>query len=169
MLWMNCNQELGVLYALADPSRAQSFYSVGIVAALFVNAALLRRGVRPIKILIAYPAAALVSLSAIYFIRQPVMVLVGGLLIGFFGAGGVLQLVVAIANEQFPMHRGVITSIVMIASSVANYSMISLAGLLTRIGGTNGLRLVLLLNMAITLLGVLLAASLSVLQKREQA
>lgn len=167
MLWMNCNQELGSLYGLADPSRAQSFYSVGIVAALFINAALLRRGVRPIKILIAYPAAALVSLSTIYFVRQPVMVLAGGLLIGFFGAGGVLQLVVAIANEQFPRHRGVITSIVMIASSVANYSMISLAGLLTRIGGTNGPRLVLLLNMAVTLLGVILAASLGALQKRE--
>lgn len=54
MLWMNCNQELGTLYGLADPSRAQSFYSVGIVAALFVNAALLARKVRPVNILIAY-------------------------------------------------------------------------------------------------------------------
>lgn len=169
MLWMNCNQELGVLYQLADPSRAQSFYSIGIVLALFINAALLRRGVRPIKILIVYPLAALASLTAIYFIRQPAMVLAGGLLIGFFGAGGVLQLVVAIANELFPRHRGVITSIVMIASSVANYSMISLAGLLTRIGGTNGPRLVLLLNMAVTLLGVILAVFLNTLQKREQA
>lgn len=42
MLWMNCNQELGTLYGLADPSKIQSFYSVGIVLALFVSAALLR-------------------------------------------------------------------------------------------------------------------------------
>ena len=144
MLWMNCNQELGALYGLADPSRAQSFYSVGIVIALFVNAALLRRGVRPVKILIGYPLAALVSLGAIFLVQKPVMVLAGGLLIGFFGAGGVLQLVVAVANERFPKHRGVITSIVMIASSVANYAMVSLAGLLTRVGGANGPRLVLL-------------------------
>jgi len=45
MLWMNCNQELGTLYGLADPSKIQSFYSVGIVVALFVSAALLKRNV----------------------------------------------------------------------------------------------------------------------------
>ena len=118
MLWMNCNQELGTLYGLADSSRAQSFYSIGIVAALFVNAALLARKVKPTSILIVYPTAALVSLGAIFLIQKPMMVLSGGLLIGFFGAGGVLQLVVAVANELFPKHRGVITSIVMIASSV---------------------------------------------------
>ena len=169
MLWMNCNQELGTLYGLADPSRAQSFYSVGIVAALFVNAALLARKVRPSSILIAYPAAALASLAAIYVIQKPVMVLAGGLLIGFFGAGGVLQLVVAVANEMFPKHRGVITSIVMIASSVANYAMVSLAGLLTKVGGANGPRLVLLLNMAVTLLGIVLAVILKIRQTREAA
>ena len=169
MLWMNCNQELGALYGLLDPSRAQSFYSIGIVAALFVNAALLRRGIRPVKILIAYPLAALVSLGAIFFIQKPVMVLAGGLLIGFFGAGGVLQLVVAVANEMFPKHRGVITSIVMIASSVANYAMVSLAGLLTKVGGENGPRLVLLLNMAVTLLGIVLAIILKEKQTRETA
>ena len=169
MLWMNCNQELGALYGLADPSRAQSFYSIGIVAALFVNAALLARKVKPVNILIVYPLAALASLGAIFLIQKPVMVLVGGLLIGFFGAGGVLQLVVAVANELFPKHRGVITSIVMIASSVANYAMVSLAGLLTRIGGANGPRLVLLLNMAVTLLGIALAVILNSKQKREGA
>ena len=169
MLWMNCNQELGALYGLADPSRAQSFYSVGIVIALFVNAALLRRGVRLVKILIGYPLAALVSLGAIFLVQKPVMVLAGGLLIGFFGAGGVLQLVVAVANELFPKHRGVITSIVMIASSVANYAMVSLAGFLTRVGGANGPRLVLLLNMAVTLAGILLAVILNIRQTRETA
>ena len=167
MLWLNCNQELGTLYGLADPSRAQSFYSIGIVPALFVNAALLRRGGRPVRILIVYPLAALVSLGTIYLVQKPYMVLAGSLLIGFFGAGGVLQLVVAAANERFPRHRGVITSVVMIASSVANYAMVSLAGLLTRTGGANGPRLVLLLNMAVTLLGVLLALSLNRMQTRE--
>lgn len=40
------------------------------------------------NILIAYPTAALVSLGAIYLVQKPYMVLAGGLLIGFFGAGG---------------------------------------------------------------------------------
>ena len=61
MLWMNCNQELGALYGLADPSKIQSFYSVGIVLALFVSAALLKRNVEPAKILVAYPTVAFLT------------------------------------------------------------------------------------------------------------
>lgn len=168
MLWMNCNQELGLLYGLSDPSKIQSFYSVGIVLALFVSAALLKRKVEPAKILVAYPCVALVTLGAIYFIQQPYMCLAGGFLLGFFAAGGVLQLVTAVANEMFPKNRGVITSIVMIASSLANYIVISVAGVLTKVGGTNGPRLVLLFNMAVTLVGILLALYLNHYQKREK-
>ena len=90
-------------------------------------------------------------------------------LLGFFAAGGVLQLVTAVANEMFPKNRGVITSIVMISSSVANYIVISVAGVLTRVGGANGPRLVVLFNMAVTLVGILLAVYLNICQKRERA
>ena len=169
MLWMNCNQELGKLYGLQDPAMIQSFYSVGIVCALFVSAALLSRKVEPAKILVAYPTVAFITLGVIYFVQTPFICLAGGFLLGFFAAGGVLQLVTAVANEMFPKNRGVITSIVMIASSVANYLVISVAGVLTRVGGTNGPRLVLLFNMAVTLVGILLALYLNVCQKRERA
>ena len=84
-------------------------------------------------------------------------------------ADGVLQLVTAVANEMFPRNRGVITSIVMISSSVANYIVISVAGVLTRVGGVNGPRLVVLFNMAVTLVGILLAVYLNICQKRERA
>ena len=169
MLWMNCNQELGRLYGLADPSKIQSFYSVGIVLALFVSTALLKRKVEPAKILVAYPTVAFLTLAVIYFVQKPAMCLAGGFLLGFFAAGGVLQLVTAVANEMFPKNRGVITSIVMISSSLANYLVISVAGVLTRVGGANGPRLVVLFNMAVTLLGIVLALYLNVCQKRERA
>lgn len=157
MLWVNCNQELGSLYGLADPSRIQSYYSVGIVLALFVSAALLKRNVEPVNILILYPTMALLTLLVLYFVQESWLCLAGGFLIGFFAAGGVLQLVSAVANEMFPKHRGIITSIVMIASSAANYLVISAAGALTEIGGSNGPRLVLLFNAAVTFIGILLA------------
>lgn len=157
MLWMNCNQELGILYGLSDPSKIQSFYSVGIVIALFVSAALLKKKVQPVNILILYPAASFLTLLVILVVKKPWICLAGGFLLGFFAAGGVLQLVTAIANEMFPKHRGKITSIVMISSSIANYLVISAAGILTRMGGTNGPRLVLVFNMSVTLIGILLA------------
>ena len=96
-----------------------------------------------------------------YFIQAPAMCLAAGFLLGFFAAGGVLQIVTAVANEMFPKNRGVITSIVMIASSVANYAVLNVASLLTKIGGTEGPRMVVLFNMAVTLIGILLAAVLT--------
>ena len=161
MLWMNCNQELGTLYGLTDPSKIQSVYAVGIVAALFVNAALLGKGLKPSMILIIYPCVALATLAVVYFVQTPWICLVGGAMMGFFAAGGVLQLVSAVANEMFPKNRGVITSIVMISSSVANFAVLNVASMLTRMGGTNGPRLVLLFNMAVTVIGIVLAVILN--------
>ena len=161
MLWMNCNQELGSLYGLADPSKIQSVYSVGIVCALFVNAALMARGLKPIRILLIYPCMALITLGITYFVQAPFMCLAAGFLLGFFAAGGVLQIVTAVANEMFPKNRGVITSIVMISSSVANYAVLNVASLLTKIGGVDGPRLVVLFNMAVTLVGIFLALILT--------
>lgn len=161
MLWMNCNQELGTLYGLADPSKIQSVYAVGIVVALFVNAALLGKGLKPSMILIIYPCVALATLAVVYFVQTPWICLVGGAMMGFFAAGGVLQLVSAVANEMFPKNRGVITSIVMISSSVANFAVLNVASMLTRMGGTNGPRLVLLFNMAVTVIGIVLAVVLN--------
>ena len=161
MLWMNCNQELGALYGLSNPSMIQTWYSLGIVAAIFINASLLNKGLKPAKILIIYPSCALVTLAVVFLVQVPAVCLVGGFFIGFFAAGGVLQLVTSVANEMFPKNRGVITSIVMIASSVANYAVLNAASLITRVSGVNGPRYVLLFNMSVTLIGVILAVILN--------
>ena len=161
MIWLNCYQELAISYGIADPSRVQSLYSIGIVLALFVNAALLARGLKPSKILIIYPAVSVVTLVAVLLVQQPWICYPAGFLMGFFAAGGVLQLVTSVAVEMFPKNRAVMTSIVMIASSIANYAVLSIAGLLTSIGGENGPRLIMLFNIAVTVLGVALAVVLN--------
>lgn len=133
------------------------------------GAPLLGKGLKPSSILIIYPCCALLTLIVVFFVHAPVMCLVGGFLMGYFAAGGVLQLVTAVANEMFPNNRGVITSIVMISSSIANYLVISIAGVLTRVGGANGPSYVLLFNMAITLIGIVLAVFLKHFEKKESA
>ena len=86
------------------------------------------------------------------------MVLVGGFIIGFAAAGGVLLLCVSTANEMFPTAKGKITSIVMIASSIANYVVLNASGYLTRLGGdAKGPIYVIMLNIVITAIGVALA------------
>ena len=161
MIWLNCYQELAISYGIADTSRVQSLYSIGIVLALFVNAALLARGLKPSKILIIYPAVSVVTLVAVLLVQQPWICYPAGFLMGFFAAGGVLQLVTSVAVEMFPKNRAVMTSIVMIASSIANYAVLSIAGLLTSIGGADGPRLIMLFNIAVTVLGVALAVVLN--------
>jgi hypothetical protein len=82
---------------------------------------------------------------------------------------GVLQLAVATTIQFFPENKATATSFVMIASSVANYTILSLAGYLTRIGGSEGPRMILLLNAGVTFLGVMLAVFVKVMEKRQKA
>ena len=161
MIWLNCYQELAISYGIADPSKVQSLYSIGIVLALFANAALLARGLKPSKILVIYPSCAAVTLAVALLIQQGWICYPAGFLMGFFAAGGVLQLVTSVAVEMFPRNRAVMTSIVMISSSIANYAVLSIAGALTSIGGANGPRLIMIFNIAITVVGIALAVILN--------
>lgn len=160
-LYLNCNQELGALYGLENPQMIQSFYSVGIVCAVFFTSFLMKKGLKPIRVLVIYPCVALVMLLVMYFVRIPEICLIGGFVIGYFAAGGVLQLATSTANEMFPANKGKITSIVMIASSLANYIVLNIASMLSRIGGENGPGYILLFNVAVTAVGIVLAIILN--------
>ena len=157
MLWLNCNQELGKLYNLSDPSKIQSFYAVGTFAAILCSSVFIKKGLKEINILIIYPLISFIMLGLCYFIQNPTICLIGGFVIGFAGAGGVLQLAVSTTAEFFPENKGTATSMVMIASSVANYTILTLAGYITKTAGTSAPRMILLLNMAVTFIGILLA------------
>jgi MFS family permease len=157
MLWLNCNQELGKLYNLSDPSKIQSFYAVGTFAAILCSSVFIKKGLKEINILIIYPLISFIMLGLCYFIQNPTICLIGGFVIGFVGAGGVLQLAVSTTAEFFPENKGTATSMVMIASSVANYTILTLAGYITKTAGTSAPRMILLLNMAVTFIGILLA------------
>ena len=63
---------------------------------------------------------------------------------GYAAAGGVLQMATAVVNDLFPKIKGTITSLVMIASSLCNYTILTAAAKMT---STN----------VITAIGVLLA------------
>ncbi len=157
MLWLNCNKELGQLYGMTNPSLIQSYYAAGTAVAIIVTAILIKKGLGEKTVLILYPAVSTVMLLLCYWIRTPQICIIGGFVIGYAGAGGVLQLAVATTIQFFPENKATATSFVMIASSVANYTILSLAGYLTRIGGSEGPRMILLLNAGVTFLGVILA------------
>ncbi|WP_349670520.1 MFS transporter [Lacrimispora sp.] len=169
MLWLNCNKELGQLYGMTSPSLIQSYYAAGTAVAIIVTAFLIKKGLGEKTVLILYPAVSTVMLLLCYWIRTPQICIIGGFVIGYAGAGGVLQLAVATTIQFFPENKATATSFVMIASSVANYTILSLAGYLTRIGGSEGPRMILLLNAGVTFLGVMLAVFIKGMEKRQKA
>lgn len=157
-LWLNANQELGKLYGMTDPSKIQSFYALGTICAILLTTVLINKKVfTSVQIIAIYPAISAIMLLIIYFVKVPVILLIGGFVLGYAAAGGVLQLVTSLAVEMSPENGGKMTSIVMIASSLANYVILTLAGMITKSGGVDGPTYVLLFNFAITVIGVLLA------------
>ena len=169
MLWLNCNQELGKAYGMADPSRIQSCYALGTAVAILSTAFFIKKGLKEINVLILYPTISTIMLALCYFIQAPFICLIGGFVIGFAGAGGVLQLAVSTTAEFFPENKGTATSMVMIASSVANYTILTLAGYITKVGGAGAPRLILLLNMAVTVVGILLALFVKMNREKYQS
>ena len=155
MLWLNCNQELGRAYGMTDSSAIQSFYALGTATAVLATAFFIKKGLKEIDILILYPAISTVMLGLCFLIQAPC--LIGGFVIGYAGAGGVLQLATSTTATFFPENKGTATSMVMIASSIANYTIISLASYITKTGGAAAPRMILLLNMGVTIVGILLA------------
>lgn len=157
LLWLNCYQEFAKYAGMEDPSIIQSYYSIGTMIAVILTAVLVGKLVKAVRFLFLYPLIAMIMLIIVYIVHTPTICVIGGFIIGFSAAGGVLQLATATINDMFPTIRGTITSVIMLSSSIANYLVISIAGMLTSSGGVNGPKYVILLNIGITFVGVLLA------------
>ena len=105
-LWLNCNQELGSLYGMNDPSMIQSVYAAGTIVAILATAFVVLKKIDTEDVLVLYPAICFAALAFTYVVKSPVSPLIGGFFIGYGGAGGVLQLVVAEANGLYEEHKG---------------------------------------------------------------
>lgn len=153
-LWLNCAQTFGKEVArMSDPSIMQTYYSAGTIVAILLTSVLVNKFL-PVRFLVIYPAIAAIMLMLVYIIKTPAICMVGAFVIGYSAAGGVLQLATATVNDLFPTIKGTITSIIMVASSLSNYTVLSLAGSL---GASQGAGSVIILNLVITVIGVFLA------------
>lgn len=151
-LWLNCAQTFGKEVAGISSeavSMMQTYYSAGTMVALVVTSLLITK-LKQVRFLVIYPAIAAVMLLLVYFVKSPMICYVGAYVIGYAAAGGVLQMATATVNDLFPKIKGTITSLVMIASSLCNYTILSAASKMT---ATN----VIMMNFVITVVGILLA------------
>ena len=151
-LWLNCAQTFGkdvAGIASESVSIMQTYYSAGTMVALIVTSLLITK-FKQVRFLVIYPAISAVMLVLVYLIKTPTICYIGAFVIGYAAAGGVLQMATAVVNDLFPKIKGTITSLVMIASSLCNYTILTAAAKMTASG-------VIVMNIAITIIGVLLA------------
>ena len=151
-LWLNCAQTFGKEIAgipSNQVSMMQTYYSAGTMVGLVVTSLLITK-FKQVRFLVIYPAISVVMLGLVYVIKTPMICYVGAFVIGYAAAGGVLQMATATVNDLFPKIKGTITSLVMIASSLCNYTILSAAAKMTSMQ-------VIMMNIVITVIGVLLA------------
>lgn len=148
-LWLNCAQNFAKdVVGWADPSVMQTYYSVGTLLALIVTA-LLTRKIKDVRFIVVYPIICLVTIIVVYLGKSQTLMIAGAFIIGWAGAGGLLQIATSVCNMLFPKIKGTVTALVMIASSLCNYTLLTAASGMTPSG-------VMVMNMVLTLIGVLL-------------
>ena len=153
-LWLNFAQTFGTEVAgMRDAGQMQVWYSAGTIVAIILTSILVNK-IKEVRFLFLYPLISLAMLVAVLMIKTPTICMIGSFVIGYSAAGGVFQLATATVNDLFPKIKGTITSIIMIASSLSNYTILTAAG---KIGATSGPEAVMMMNIVITAIGVLLA------------
>lgn len=148
-LWLNCAQNFAKENAgWADPSIMQTWYSAGTLLALIVTAFLTRK-IKDVRFIAIYPIICLITLIAVLLGQNQTFMIAGAFIIGWAGAGGLLQIVTAVCNMLFPKIRGTVTALVMIASSLCNYTILTAASKMQPAQ-------VMTMNIVLTAIGVLL-------------
>lgn len=148
-LWLNCAQNFARdVVGWEDPSIMQTYYSMGTLLALIVTA-LLTRKIKDVRFIVAYPVICLVTMVLVLIGKSQTLCIVGAFVIGWAGAGGLLQIATSVCNMLFPKIKGTVTALVMIASSLCNYTILTAASNMTPSG-------VMTMNIVLTAVGVLL-------------
>ena len=126
-LWLNCAQNFAKENAgWANPSIMQTYYSAGTMLALIVTAFLTRK-IKDVRFIVAYPVICLVTMIVVLVSPSQAAMTAGAFLIGWAGAGGLLQIATSVCNMLFPKIKGTVTALVMIASSLCNYTILTAA------------------------------------------
>lgn len=157
MIWTQTNQELGKLYGLSNPALLQSIYAVTSLISVLVTSWMVTKGLRESTVLIVYPAVAGIALLLAYFIHNGALLFLVAALMGWFAAGGLMQLAVSLLSGLYPSHKATATSAIGLANGISNWGVIQIAAVITANGGMNAPREIVLFNFVICLIGIVLA------------
>ena len=158
-LWLNCAQNFAKEnVSWADPSIMQTYYSAGTLIALVVTA-LLTRKIKDVRFIVIYPVICLATLIVVLMGQSQTLMIAGAFIIGWAGAGGLLQIATSVCNMLFPKIKGTVTALVMIASSLCNYTILTAASKMQP-------SQVMTMNIVLTAVGVVLGLYVNIRYKK---
>ena len=158
-LWLNCAQNFAKEnVGWADPSIMQTYYSAGTLIALVVTA-LLTRKIKDVRFIVIYPVICLATLIVVLTGQNQTLMIAGAFIIGWAGAGGLLQIATSVCNMLFPKIKGTVTALVMIASSLCNYTILTAASKMQP-------SQVMIMNIVLTAVGVVLGLFVNIRYKK---
>lgn len=104
-----------------------SYYQLGGLVATIVFSVLMARGIRDIALLVISPIFAGLAGLLVYFVPTAATLTFAGIIIGFFAAGGLLQMGNAVLNQFFDKNKGRNTSIYYFVMALGSYIVPMLA------------------------------------------
>lgn len=104
-----------------------SYYSMGSLLCVAVTAVLASR-IKPIKLMVPYTMMSFLTITAMWLFPTPTVLMIGAPMVGFFAAGGVMQLGLTVMGEMFPQGKGTITGVFYTFGSIASFVIPMLAG-----------------------------------------
>ncbi|KXT79557.1 MFS transporter [Streptococcus panodentis] len=99
-----------------------SSYSTGSLLCVAFTA-IVGLKLRSVNLVLVYTFMSLVSIASMWLFPSPFVVQVGTAAVGFFAAGGVMQLGLTVMGEMFPAGKGTITGIFYTFGSIASYAV----------------------------------------------
>ncbi|EGE53911.1 MFS transporter [Streptococcus parauberis] len=127
-------QQASKLYAqnvihMSETSAASvtSYYQLGGLIATIVFSIMMARGIRDIALLVISPIFAGLAGLLVYFVPTATTLTIAGIVIGFFAAGGLLQMGNAVLNQFFDKNKGRNTSIYYFVMALGSYIVPMLA------------------------------------------
>ena len=158
-LWLNCAQNFAKdVVGWAEPQAMQSFYAIGTMIGLVITA-LLTSKIKDVRFVMIYPAVCALMMVAVLMAPSQGILKIGAFVLGWFGAGGLLQIATSVCNMLFPKIKGTVTALVMIASSLCNYTLLTAAASMTPSG-------VMIMNIVLTAVGTLLGVFVNMNYKK---
>lgn len=169
MFWLAQNSLPSIGQYMAEMSEDASrtlvsAYSVGSFAGVFITASLVAKKFRPVTFLVVNPIGSAVAYLLMVLIHNSTLYMGLSFIIGYFAAGGLFQLTVVVLAEFFPVRKGVVTSMIGLASGLAAFVLPYLSGWLVdgaaqkSDGYTSVTWVGLIVSVASLLLGILVLA-----------